>query len=160
MKIVLTTQIRQRSPGNPGPSFENSWSELCVLSHWVVQLFATPWITASQAAGSFVHGDSPGKNTGVGSHSLLQGLAWSSNQGIEHKFLALQADSLLSEPPGKPRLCQVSLKTAFPLSFSLCFLFLSLSSSLSYFTKHIISSKILLPLSSIYMWWKQGVHLE
>ena len=47
--------------------------------------------------------NSPGKNTGVGSHFLLQGLAWISNQGIEHRFLALQADSSLSEPPGKPK---------------------------------------------------------
>ena len=38
--------------------------------------------------------NSPGKNTGVGSHSLLQ--------GIEPGSPALQADSLLSEPPEKP----------------------------------------------------------
>ena len=36
----------------------------------------------------------PGKNTGVGLHSLLQGILL--NQGS-----ALQADSLPSEPPGK-----------------------------------------------------------
>ena len=36
--------------------------------------------------GSSVHGDSPGKNTGVGSHSLLQGifLTWGSNPGLPH----------------------------------------------------------------------------
>ena len=38
--------------------------------------------------------DSPSKNTGVGSHSLLQ--------GIKPKSPALQADSLPSELPGKP----------------------------------------------------------
>ena len=37
--------------------------------------------------------NSPGKNTGVGSHSLLQ--------EIEPRSPALQADSLPSEPPGK-----------------------------------------------------------
>ena len=44
--------------------------------------------------------DSPGKNTGVGGRTLLQG---SSNPGIEPtlSFPALQADSLPSEPPGK-----------------------------------------------------------
>ena len=48
--------------------------------------------------GSSVHGDSPGKNTGVGCHFLLQGIiqprewTWSS---------ALQVDSLLYEPQGK-----------------------------------------------------------
>ena len=39
------------------------------LSH--VQLFATPWTVAHQAPPSM---DSPGKNTGVGCHFLLQGI--------------------------------------------------------------------------------------
>ena len=49
--------------------------------------------------GSSVHGDSPGKNTGVGCHFLLWGIfpAQGSNSGP-----ALQADFLLSEPPEKP----------------------------------------------------------
>ena len=42
--------------------------------------------------------DSPGKNTGVGCHSLSPGNL--SNQGIEPGSPALQADSLPSEPPG------------------------------------------------------------
>ena len=42
--------------------------------------------------------DSPGKITAVG-HFLLLG---SSDPGIEPRFSALQADSLPSEPPGKP----------------------------------------------------------
>ena len=50
--------------------------------------------------GSSVHGDSPGKNAGVGSHSLLQDLP---NPGIKPRSPALQADSLPSEPPWKPR---------------------------------------------------------
>ena len=61
-----------------------------VLSH--VQLFVTP--VDCSPPGSSVHRDSPGKNTGVGCHALLQGnLPWSP---------ALQMGSLLSEPPGKP----------------------------------------------------------
>ena len=47
--------------------------------------------------GSFVHGDSPGKNTGVGCHVLLP------NPGIEPRSPALQEDSLPSEPLGKPK---------------------------------------------------------
>ena len=44
-----------------------------------------------------------GKDTGVGSHSLLQGnLPYS---GIEPRSPRLQADSLPSEPPGKPKQC-------------------------------------------------------
>ena len=50
--------------------------------------------------GSSVHGDSPGKNTGVGCHALLQGDL--PNPGTKPRFPALQVDSLLSEPPGKP----------------------------------------------------------
>ena len=38
---------------------------------------------------------SPGKNTGVGCHALLQGI-------FPTQALPLQADSLPSEPPGKP----------------------------------------------------------
>ena len=48
--------------------------------------------------GSSVHGDFPGKNTGVGCHaSPPRDL----NSRIEPKSSALQADSLPSEPPGK-----------------------------------------------------------
>ena len=45
--------------------------------------------------GSSVH--YPGKNTGVCSHSLLQRIFLT--QGSHPGLLALQADSLLSEPP-------------------------------------------------------------
>ena len=68
--------------------------------------------------------NSPGKNTRVGSHSLLRGifLTQGSNLGIP----TLQADSLLSEPPGKltllPRLYQQNwkhtLEEVFVHSFS------------------------------------------
>ena len=49
-----------------------------------VQLFATPWTVTHQAPS--VHGDSPGKNTGVGSRSLLQGIfpTQGSNPGLLH----------------------------------------------------------------------------
>ena len=54
-----------------------------------VRLFETPW-------------NSPGQNTGVGGLSLLQGDLL--DPGIEPRSPALQADSLLSEIPGKPLL--------------------------------------------------------
>ena len=53
-------------------------------------------------AGSSVHGDSPGKNTRVGCHALLQGDLC--DPGIEPRSPALQADSLLPEPPEKPNI--------------------------------------------------------
>ena len=61
---------------------------------------------------SSVHGDSLGKNTGVGCHALLQGVfsTQGSNPGLN---LALQVDSLLTEPPGKPKNTRVG---SLPLS--------------------------------------------
>ena len=49
-----------------------------------VQLFVTPWTVAYP--GSSVHRDSPGKNTGVGCHALLQGIlpTQGSNPGLLH----------------------------------------------------------------------------
>ena len=46
--------------------------------------------------------DSPGKNTGVGCHFLLQGIfpTQESNPGLPH-CRQTQADALTSEPPGK-----------------------------------------------------------
>ena len=51
--------------------------------------------------GSSVHGDSPGKNAGVGSPSLGQGI-FPTDPGIEPGSPALQVDSLPAELPGKP----------------------------------------------------------
>ena len=53
--------------------------------------------------------NSPGKNTGMGSHSLLQGifLTQGSNSGLLH----CRQIPLPSEPPGKPPLKEAQLKT-------------------------------------------------
>ena len=61
--------------------------------------------------GASVHGDSPGKNTGVGCHALLQGIF--PTQGLKPRAPALQAESLPSEPPGKPKNTEVG---AYPFS--------------------------------------------
>ena len=71
---------------------------LCVHA-WLlgcVWLFATACTVAYQVPLSM---DSPGKNTGVGCHALLQGIFWLKDQT---RSLALHADSLPSEPPAKP----------------------------------------------------------
>ena len=44
---------------------------MCFKSFNSVQLFATPWTVACQAPLSM---NSPGKNTGVGCHDLLQAI--------------------------------------------------------------------------------------
>ena len=49
--------------------------------------------------GSSAHGDSPGKNTGVGCHFLLQGSF--PIQGLNLHLLHWQVESLPSEPSGK-----------------------------------------------------------
>ena len=53
-----------------------------------------------QPHGLYSPQNSPGQNTGVGRHSLLQGIF--PTQGSNLGLPALQADSLPSEPPGKP----------------------------------------------------------
>ena len=65
------------------------------LSH--VRLFVTPWNEAHQAP---LLMDSPGKNIGMGCHSLLQGilLTQDSNLGCPRGRQIL----LLYEPPGRP----------------------------------------------------------
>ena len=69
-----------------------------------------------QPARLFCPWDSPGKNTGVGCHFLLQGIF--PTQGSNPYCISpiLQADSLPSESPGKPRslLSQPQIILAFP----------------------------------------------
>ena len=62
----------------------------------VVSDSAIPWTIACQAPLSM---EFSRQNTGVGYHSLLQRTFLT--QGSDPGSLALQADSLLSEPPGK-----------------------------------------------------------
>ena len=54
-----------------------------------------------QPHGLYTPRNSPGKNTGVGSHSLLQRIF--PTQRSKPESPTLQADSLPAEPPGKPR---------------------------------------------------------
>ena len=67
--------------------------------------------------GSSVHVDSLGKNTGVGLPCPPPGDL--PNPGIEPRSPTLQADSLLSEPPGKPKNTGVGslsfLQRTFPI---------------------------------------------
>ena len=73
-------------------------SHECILSRFShVRLFATPWTVAQQAPLSVE----------FSKQEYWSGLLFSSsgdlpNPGIEPKSPALQADSVMSEPPGKP----------------------------------------------------------
>jgi len=55
--------------------------------------------------GSSVHGDSPGKNTGVGCHALLQGIF--PTQGWNPGLLHCSWIFLPAELPGKPIKCLI-----------------------------------------------------
>ena len=74
-----------------------------------VRLFVTPWKSPR---------NSPGQNTGVGSHSLLQEIFRDlPNSRIKSKSPTLQEDSLPAEPPGKPKntgVGSISLLQIFP----------------------------------------------
>ena len=72
-----------------------------------VRLFVTPWTVAHQDC---VHWDSPGKNTEVVHHVLLQGIF--PTHGLNPGLLHFQVDYLLSEPPGKPFIFLVTLKVS------------------------------------------------
>ena len=65
-----------------------------VLVTQCVQLFATPWTAAHQA---FCPWSSLGKNSRVGCYFFVQGIFLTKRSNLS----LLQADSLLSEPPGK-----------------------------------------------------------
>ena len=88
--------------------------------------------------------DSPGKDTEVGCHSLLQGI--SSTQGLNAGFLHWQVGPLLSEPPGKPAhiiIYKYSLRYSCTLqlgSYSTCFFTFEVPSSrlLPDFLKYVI----------------------
>ena len=82
-----------------------------------IQLFATPWTVP---AGLLCPWGSPGKNTGVGCHVLLQGIF--PTQRSNPRLLHWQVDSLPSEPPGKPPTRSYHLIFLLDASHSLNFL--------------------------------------
>ena len=96
------------------------WWVLCL----VTQLCPTLCDSMDHSSpGSSVHGDSPGNNTGVDCHVLLQGIfpTQKSNPCLLH-LLTWQADSLPSEPVGC--VCQF-YSSQLELSFLLCFVLLT-----------------------------------
>ena len=97
----IKTQRRARAPFSRATCVRSiTRGCACVLSHLRRTLCDS---VDSSPPGSSVHGDSPGKNPGVGCHVLLQGifLTRGSNPSLPASP-ALQADSLPTEPPGKP----------------------------------------------------------
>ena len=82
--------------GHPLLLLPSTFPSIRVFS--VSQFFASGGQSIRASASASVL-NSPGQNTGVGSHSLFEG---SSHPGIELRPPALQVDSLPAELPGKP----------------------------------------------------------
>ena len=93
---------------------------VCLSSFSHVRLFSIPWTVVPQAPLSM---DSPGKNTGVGCCTLLQGIF--QTQGLNQCLLChlhWQTCSLPLVPPGKPH--RIYTNSQYPRT---CFLFSLLS---------------------------------
>ena len=93
-----STFQRQARTGSGCFDMEDCLAVLCLVSWSCLTLCNS--IDCS-LPGFFVHGNSPGKNTGVGWHALLQGNL--PDPGMEPLSPAFQADSLSSEPPWEPK---------------------------------------------------------
>ena len=79
-------------------------TDLCVIPRLCMHaqscpVFVTPWTVTHQAPLSM---ESPGKNTGVNCHFLLQGIF--PTQGLNLRLLHWQVDSVTTDPLGKPPL--------------------------------------------------------
>ena len=89
------------------------------LSVWVAQsCLILCYRVDCSLPGSSVHGDSPGKNTGVG-------IAIPFSRGPSQSRDQIQADSLLSEPPGKPQWEFILIKNYF-LKTLILFIYLAM----------------------------------
>ena len=102
--LKKTMTISQRIYMNLSKHMKNVQGQYNLRLWWDVfscsVMSASFWPMDCSSPGSSVHGDSSGRNTGVGCHALLQG---SFQPGIEPRSPTLQADSLPSEPPEKPK---------------------------------------------------------
>ena len=98
-KPMLTSLLLCRNSFVPNCIRKNEASRSCPCCAVVVTQSCPTLCNPMDCSltGSSDHGDSPGKNTGVGCHALLQGIF----PGIEPMSPTLQTDSLPSEPPGK-----------------------------------------------------------
>ena len=92
----------------------NSTMEYCAQLLICVSLFSTLWTVCPDSS---VHGDSPGKNTGVGCHALLQGifLSQGSNPGLPHCRWIIYQLSHQGSPNGM--LCCLQKQGTFDTSY-------------------------------------------
>ena len=99
---ALWPQVPVYEPGSEG-SYSIFWQFLlcvCVCVHLIAVVSDSLLPHGLQPARLLCPWDSPDRYSGVGCHALLQGNL--PDPGIEPRSPSLQADSLLSGPPGKP----------------------------------------------------------
>ena len=82
---------------------------VCLVTQWCLTL-CDPMDCC--LPGSSVHGDSPGRDTGVGCHAILQGIFPTQVSSLLSEPPG-KVSSLLSEPPGKPYLEQTFQEFTF-----------------------------------------------
>ena len=99
-KPMLKTLLLCRNSFAPNCIRKNGASQSCLCCAAVVTQSCPTLCNPMDCSltGSSDQGDSPGKNTGVGCHALLQEIF----PGIQPRSPMLQTDSLPSELPGKP----------------------------------------------------------
>ena len=77
------------------------WNQTCNISQWSESESCSVVSNSLRPHRLYSPWNSPGQNTGVGSHSLLQGNL--PNLRIKLRSPTLQVDSLPTEPQGKPK---------------------------------------------------------
>ena len=98
-KTVSSTTIQKHQFSRAQPLWSSAHIRPCVcIVAQSCRPFATPWTVVHHVS---LHWDSPGKNSAVGCHALLQGIFPSQ---IEPRSPTLQTGSLPSEPPAKPHI--------------------------------------------------------
>ena len=97
------------------PKYTIPWARCCCLVAQSCLTLCNPMDYSPP--GSSVHGDSPGKNTGVGCHALLQGIfpTQGSNPGVPHCRWILYHLSRQGSPLGHKKKINKFIKIDFLL---------------------------------------------
>ena len=105
-RVLLPRPLCFAAPRHPTGTTDSETHYTCMCSCSVMSDSATPW-----TVGFFVHGDSPGKNTRMGCHALLQGIF--PTQGLNPGLLHCRQILCHVSHQGSPRILEW---VAFPFS--------------------------------------------
>ena len=96
----------EEGPRSPGEMFSSIHARVCVCVCVSVCVYALS--CSCCPPGSSVYGDSPGKNTGMGSHSLLQGIV--PTQGLNPGLLHCRWNLYHLSHQGSPHIAVFKMK--------------------------------------------------